>query len=215
MFRRGIVTGFPILMGYIPVGIAFGTTSVALGIDKIQTVLMSLLIFAGASQFALITLLGKSLLAGAFIPVLLNLRHVVYSSIISRKVSIKNPVVTAFGLTDEVFATSVNLECDEKFLWGLELVAYLAWVGGTTIGAFGGSYLLSNNVFTSPLVFSLTILFFILLIQNLEKYNLLSALIGGAIGLGFHLFGFSSIGLLIAGVLTPLVIMKIKNGRRC
>jgi len=93
----------------------------------------------------------------------------------------------------------------------LELGAYLSWVFGTAIGVFSGAVLLVNEALAPSLVFSLTALFLILLIPNLGGYNMLSALIGGAIALLFHYFGCSSTGILLAGVLSPIAVLKIKN----
>ena len=141
----------------------------------------------------------------------MNLRHVVYGCIVSQRFEIRKPFVTAFGLTDEVFATSLNAPNDERYIWGLEFGAYISWILGTAIGIFSGAVLLSNKILAPSLVFSLTALFLILLISNLRGYHTLSALIGGAIALSFHYLGYTSTGILLAGVLSPMVVLKIKR----
>jgi len=211
MFKKGLIASFPIVIGYIPVAITFGVTALALGFNEIETILMSALIFAGASQFALISLIPHSFVNAVVIPIILNLRHIVYGCIVSQRFEIRKPFITAFGLTDEVFATSLNAPNNEKFIWGLELGAYLSWVLGTTIGILGGAVLLSNETLTPSLVFALTALFLVLLIPNLKGYHTLSALIGGSIALLLHYFGYTSTGILLAGILSPIVVLKIKN----
>jgi len=121
---------------------------------------------------------------------------------------IKYPFVTAFGLTDEVFAMSLNAN-DEKYIWGLEVGAYLSWILGTLLGIVGGAILLSCNV--PSLTFSLTALFLILLIPNLRGYHAFAGVVGGAIALLFHLVGYTSMGILLAGILSPIVVLKVRT----
>ncbi|AGK62079.1 putative branched-chain amino acid permease (azaleucine resistance) [Archaeoglobus sulfaticallidus PM70-1] len=210
MFRKGLIASIPIVIGYVPVAMTFGIIALALGFSKVETLLTSALVFAGASQFALISLMPYSFVNAVFIPIFLNLRHIVYGYIVSQNFEIKKPCITAFGLTDEVFARSLTAPRDERFLWGLELGSYSAWVLGTAIGIVGGAFLISNKTLTPSLVFSLTALFLVLLIPNLKKYRL-SAIMGGLIALIFHYFGYSSIGILLAGVVSPLIAMRLRR----
>ena len=50
-FIQGSRAAFPIAIGYLPIGITFGLLARAAGVPDQITILMSLLIFAGASQF--------------------------------------------------------------------------------------------------------------------------------------------------------------------
>ncbi|XRP97555.1 AzlC family ABC transporter permease [Methanocaldococcus sp. 16A] len=211
MFKRGLIRSFPIAIGYLPVAITFGVSALALGFSKVEVFLISALIFAGASQFALISLLPYSVIDAVSVALILNLRHIIYSYIISQKFELKKPFITAFGLTDEVFASSIaSEEMDEKYILGLEVGSYLSWILGTLVGIFGGYILLSNEILYPSLLFSLTALYFILLVPNLKKLGL-SAILGGVIALVFYYFGYPSIGILVAGILSPLVVLKIKN----
>ncbi|HIQ39155.1 MAG TPA: branched-chain amino acid ABC transporter permease [Methanothermococcus okinawensis] len=210
MFIKGVIASIPIALGYIPVAITFGLTALTLGFNKVEILLASALIFGGASQFALISLMPSSFVDAVIVPLLLNLRYTIYSCIISQKFAIKYPFIVAFGLTDEVFAISLNAPNSEEFILGLELGAYLSWILGTLIGVLGGSILLSNKILMPSLTFSLTALFLVLLIPNLKGYHILSAMIGGSISLLFHYLGYTSVGILLAGILTPIVLLKIK-----
>ncbi len=205
LFRKGLANSIPIVIGYFPVAVTFAISAMAMGFGKIETILASALIFAGASQFALVALIKQSFVEAVLIPIILNLRHIVYGCIISQKIEVRRPSLTAFGLTDEVFAVSLNAE-DERFIWGLEAGAYLSWVFGTLLGIIGGQILLSNSALVPSLTFSLTALFLILLIPNLKGRYALSALIGGLIALVFHFIGLTSIGILLAGIVTPTVV---------
>jgi len=210
MFWQGVISSFSLVLGYFPAAITFGVVSTLMGFNGLETILISSLVFAGSSQFALITLMGTSHLNAILIPLFMNLRHVIYSSIISRRVEISKPHITAFGLTDEVFATSLNGPKDERFLWGLEFGGYSAWVLGTVLGVVGGEIILSNTTLSNSLIFSLTLLFFILLIS---RKNAICALLGGGIALLFNTLGMVSTGLLVAGLVVPFLVMTMDKGR--
>jgi predicted branched-subunit amino acid permease len=81
---------------------------------------------------------------------LLNLRHLLMSSVIAHNISGSAGVglrsVLAFGVTDEVFGVAgwriaEGGAVQPPFLLGLEIGAYSAWVGGTIIGALAGEVL--------------------------------------------------------------------------
>jgi len=213
MFIKGIIASIPIALGYIPIGITFGITALTLGFNEVEILLASALIFGGASQFALISLMPHSFIDAVVVPLLLNLRYIIYSCIISERFEIKNHFITAFGLTDEVFALSLNAPNSEEFILGLELGAYLSWILGTLIGILGGSILLTNKILIPSLTFSFPALFLVLLISNLKGSHIISALIGGSISLLFHYLGYTSVGILLAGILTPILLLKIKVGK--
>lgn len=205
MFRKGLVYSFPIAMAYIPVAFTFGVLAKALGFSDVEAMLASLLIFAGASQFALISLYSQSLISAIFIPIFLNLRHLIYSSIIAQKLKLRFPQVSAFGLTDEVFAISVNSAESERFLLGLELGAYSAWVGGTALGVLAGGTLILDERVYSALVFSISALFLVLLLPNLKGRHLRAAFGGGIVALAFHLVNLTSVGIIAAAFAGPLL----------
>lgn len=209
-FKRGLVCSIPIVLGYIPVAVTFGVSATVAGLSKTEIILSSLLIFAGASQFAMVSLIEGPPLSAIVVPVLLNLRHLIYGCIISYRYNIKMPFLTAFGLTDEVFALSANMVESEEFIWGLELGAYLSWLLGTILGALGGELLLANKGLSDSLLFSLVVLFFILVVSAFEGDRRFSILIGGAIALAFHYFGYPFLGIIFAGTLTPLLVLRFK-----
>jgi predicted branched-subunit amino acid permease len=81
---------------------------------------------------------------------LLNLRHLLMSSVIAHNISGSAGLglrsLLAFGVTDEVFGVAGWRIAEggavrPPFLLGLEVGAYSAWVGGTIIGALAGEIL--------------------------------------------------------------------------
>ena len=58
MIRRGFADALPIIIGYVPMGAAYGILARQSGMALFPTVLMSLIVFAGASQFIAVGLLA-------------------------------------------------------------------------------------------------------------------------------------------------------------
>jgi 4-azaleucine resistance transporter AzlC len=148
--RLGLVKTLPLALGAFPFGLAYGIVSIQAGLTVAETVLMSLLVFAGASQFMAVVMLQS----GAGIPLivastfLVNLRHLVMGLSLSPYLSEATPWwqrVLAFGMTDESYVTSVThyREQDEEqgnpyFMLGSGGSIYVAWAVASLIGALVG-----------------------------------------------------------------------------
>ena len=215
-FFQGLKTSLPIMAGYLPVGFAFGVAAEGAQFGTAYALLTSLFIYAGASQFALVGLIkdGVPVLTAAFITVGLNIRHLLYGPAISGETeNFKLPqrLITAFGLTDEVFSLVFSrirgIPLESRFWWllGLELGAYSCWIGSTIAGSLGGKTLLNYYSFLGQaLTFALPALFLSLLLSMLEKGRRLVVLIALAIAGIFHLNGYSEMGIIAAAFFGPI-----------
>jgi predicted branched-subunit amino acid permease len=81
MIRRGFADALPIIIGYIPMGAAYAILARQTGMGFFPTVLMSLIVFAGASQFIAVGLLsgGATALEVVATTLFVNLRHILMS----------------------------------------------------------------------------------------------------------------------------------------
>lgn len=142
-FKEGIRDGLPICLGYISVSMAFGLTAVKSGLPVWAAVLVSLTNLTSAGQFAGVNLL---IAQGTYIELMMttliiNLRYFLMSISVSQKVEekfgIKKRLIAAFGITDEVFAVSMQRrhELTFPYMAGLILTPILGWTGGTLVGA--------------------------------------------------------------------------------
>jgi 4-azaleucine resistance transporter AzlC len=134
------------------VAITFGLIVRSGGLSVLDAGLASVLAFAGAAQFlaAQMFLSGAAVVQIVISGWLLNLRHLLMSSVVAdhldRGTTVPVRSVLAFGITDEVFGVAgrkaaAGASINPAFLAGLELGAYLAWVGGTIVGAVAGNVL--------------------------------------------------------------------------
>ena len=64
-FLQGLKAGWPICLGYLPIGLAFGVLAQKAGLGPFEIGLMSLLVFAGSSQFIAVSMIssGSSILS--------------------------------------------------------------------------------------------------------------------------------------------------------
>jgi 4-azaleucine resistance transporter AzlC len=81
-FSKGVVAAWPICLGYAPIGLAFGVLAEKAGLSPLEIGLMSVIVFAGSSQFIAVSMLAAgasalSIVATAFV---VNLRHFLMSS---------------------------------------------------------------------------------------------------------------------------------------
>jgi len=153
-FIRGVKSGLPIAVGYFPIAIAFGALAIQANLTWIEATLMSVIVFAGASQFVGVSML----LAGAGVAQIitttffLNMRHLIMSLTINDQMrhfpqSWKN--LLSFGITDESFALLTlgkdSMDQDQEltpyYVGGLMVTAYLGWVSGTAVGGMGASFI--------------------------------------------------------------------------
>src|SRR5699024_1431641 len=111
MVRKGITIGFPIMLGYLPIAITYGVLAKQAGMTLTELTLMSVMVFAGASQFmgANMIAVGAGALEIIVATFVLNFRHFVMSlSFMNRlrNLSLKWKAPLSLGLTDETFAMS-------------------------------------------------------------------------------------------------------------
>lgn len=146
--KEGVVAGLPIIIGYLPIGMAFGILAKTVDVTIIDSLLFSVLVYAGASQFIALNLLSLGVGSGEIIltTLLVNLRHVLMSASLAARIKedIKKWVpLMAFGVTDETFsvASFKEGELSKTFVLSLQLVSYIAWVGGTVLGYIVGAIL--------------------------------------------------------------------------
>ena len=189
-FPEGLRASVPIVVGYLPAAVAFGVAARGAGLSVAETVAMSLIVFSGASQFALAGLLavGASWVVMAAISLVLGTRHVLYGPSLAtnlQRTDTGRAAVAAFGLTDEVFAVASatlprrSSETNLGRLLGLGTSAYVSWALGSWIGAVAGSAVVEALPSLTPaLSFALPALFVALLVSLVRSTG---PVIGGAL----------------------------------
>jgi predicted branched-subunit amino acid permease len=201
---------------------------------------MSLVVFSGASQFAIVGLVaaGASWFVMVAISLVLGTRHLLYGPSLTpylRGVTTGRAVVVAFGLTDEVFAlASTKLSerhpvertsgTDFGYLLGLGMGAYVSWALGTWIGAVAGMAVVVALPSLSPaLSFALPALFIALLVSLIRSGGGLpgstyrpvavAILTAATVAVALYLVGLESWSVPAAGVSGPAAGLLFRRGR--
>lgn len=172
-WKQGVFDGLPLLGGYIPVAISFGVIAVQAGFSPLESTLISVLIYAGASQFLLVAMVasGAPLWLAVSMTLLVNVRHVVYApNLVPYLTQSKAWPWLMHGLTDQIFALAhtrlptLNDEVKVDWFKGVSLLAWFSWIMGTAIGAVAGSTLTQKwPILDSVMPFALPALFVVLL----------------------------------------------------
>ena len=182
-FFRGGKAGIPIVMGFFPVAMSYAIIARQAGMSTFQIGLMSLTVFAGASQIMAAGMLiqGAGIAAIIVATFLLNLRHVIMSTCVFEKMepSSKAPrLLAAYWVTDESFAVfTTGVAKDNLTVWfflGLGLITYLAWFVGSVLGALLTHFL--PDILSASLGVALYALFIALLVPGLKGNGRLAAL---------------------------------------
>ncbi|QHE51295.1 branched-chain amino acid ABC transporter permease [Pontibacillus sp. HMF3514] len=148
--KQGALAGLPIVFGYFPIAIAYGVLAKEAGLSLSEITMMSMFVFAGASQFmaAGMVLSSAGLIEIVIATFVVNFRHFVMSfSFMNhlRHISLKWKIPISLGLTDETFSVaSLNKKKAKEtngmwFYAAMILVAYSAWVLGSLTGGLIGN----------------------------------------------------------------------------
>lgn len=192
-FIDGLTASLPIVMGYFPIAFSFGIAATRAGFTGLEAFALSLIIYAGASQFLALALLssGAPVLVAGFTLIAMNLRHVLYGPALMREAgdeaSTRTAWAWAWGLTDEVFGQALGAlargqKFSEPYMFGLGLGAYASWLSGTVAGAYaGGGALEGWPALNAGLGFMLPALFLALLLSILNRRQLPVIAVAGAV----------------------------------
>ncbi|HYE00618.1 MAG TPA: AzlC family ABC transporter permease [Alphaproteobacteria bacterium] len=145
---RGFLAALPLSVSCVAFALVYGLIAGQNGVSVIETGLLSLIVFAGASQFLAVELWDQPLpvatLVGAVL--VLNLRHLLMAPTLRRWLT-AIPAGRAYAsvavMTDETWGLSLaDLEKggrDAAFLAGAGLCLYVFWFAGSILGRlFGG-----------------------------------------------------------------------------
>jgi branched chain amino acid efflux pump len=187
-YRQGARKMIPVAPASASFGVAFGVLAGTAGMGVVAPIVMSATTFAGAAQFAAASVLrdGGSVLAAVAAAVLLNGRYLAVSVSIAPDFegSRLRRLLEAQLIVDESWAVAQvgGGRIDRRLLVGAGLLLYPCWVGGTTLGVFGGDAL--GDPKSLGLDAAFPALFLALLVTLLvDRRAVAAALAGGAVAL--------------------------------
>ena len=149
----GLNKGLPIGLGYLSVSFGFGITAVLGGIKPFEAILISMTNLTSAGQvagIAVISALG-TIVEMILTQLVINIRYCLMGIALTQKLdksfTTLHRMITAFGITDEVFAVAASEKgmIGRRFMYGLITLPYIGWTLGTVLGVYA-NYILPSEV---------------------------------------------------------------------
>ena len=221
-FKYSLKHSFPILISFIPVGLAYGILMQTSGLNWAWTGACSLFIFAGSLQFLAVSFFagGVSLVSVIVMALLLNSRHIFYGIPFIEEWRKYGPwkYFLIYAFPDE----TLSLHCSNTFkaedeksrMWSHifdALLVLVYWLVLSVAGALIGSLITFN---TAGIDFSLTALFIVILIEQLKssKGNALPAIIA-AVSSIVCLLLFGPANFILPSLAITVVLLIVLRGR--
>ncbi len=189
-FIAGVRGTLPILIGVIPFAMITGVAAASVGLTFFETLGMSVLVFAGASQLVVFQLMstGSPWIIMVLTAWVVNLRFTMYSATLApylQKLSTARKALLAYMLSDQAFGISLSHfvgtkeEIDHRwYYFGSALLIWVAWQISAIIGSLLGSLVPASWGFDFAFPLSFTALMFAAL---RDRPTVVAALTGGII----------------------------------
>lgn len=189
LFVKGLIDGIPIGLGYLSVAFAFGIFAVASGLRPVEAMLVSMTCLTSAGQLAAVPIMtgGGGIMELVISQLVINLRYSLMSISLSQKfdadVKMADRFAIAFFNTDEIFAVASGQpgKVSRWFCYGLGVMPWIGWSGGTIAGALAGDVL--PAVVTSSLGVAIYGMFIAIVVPEAKKDRAVAGCVGIAVGL--------------------------------
>ena len=149
-FWSGVRDEVPLIFGVAPFGLVFGVLGIESGLTPLQTIMLSSILFGGASQIVFVQLWAAgvpALIVGGSVCVI-NVRHVLYSASVAaylRPLPLRWRILLGYLLTDEAYAISIKRFRHEPpgpnqhfHLLGSGMLLWTSWQFATIFGVLVG-----------------------------------------------------------------------------
>ena len=218
-FWKGFREACPLIPGMVPFAMIYGVSAMSAGLGPVKSWLMSLLVFAGASQLAALQLHVEGAPVAVMVATVLavNLRFIMYSASLAPHFSGRPlwlRLLVSQNLTDLAYARSIAVFArgydDLKKGWyfmGSASLIWLVWQGGTLAGVLLGAELPKDLEFG----FAVPLTFMAILTPVLvDRPSLAAALVAGLAALLLNWLPYN-LGLIVAalcGIFTGYLLEK-------
>jgi 4-azaleucine resistance transporter AzlC len=218
LIKGGLMAAWPICIGYIPLGLALGILASKAGFDTLDIAIMSVVVFAGSSQFIAVAMLsaGAAPVSIVLTTFAVNLRHVLMSSALAvhlHSVGRRFLSLFAYGVTDESFA--VNIVRFKEGNWHpyqaltVNHAANLTWIMSTVLGGWGGQFIAKGSY---GIDYALSAMFLCLLVFQLHgRIHLLTAAITGSLAITISILLPGDSCVIIASLLGATSVFALKR----
>ena len=221
-FWLGVRDELPLMFGVVPFGLVFGVLGIESGLTPLQTILLSTILFGGASQvvFAQLWAAGvPALIVGSSVCVI-NIRHVLYSASMAshlRHLPLGWRLLLGYLLTDEAYAVSIrrfanglNVQFQHFHLLGSGALLWISWQTSTVFGVIVGETIPE----TWSLSFAIPLTFIAIIVPLMQKHaEIAAAVTAGSLAIIGQPLPWNSWLILasLGGIAVGWLVIQLKN----
>jgi 4-azaleucine resistance transporter AzlC len=221
-FSKVLSPALPVVLGYLPIGFAYGVLAANTGLTIVETMALSLFVFAGSSQLIAVALFAQGIhpLSIVLTTLIVNLRHLLMSASLSSHMKKWKKIEIAgfcYELTDETFAVhSLRFnkgDTSAQTAIAINLVCQVAWIAGSLLGALAGKSIADVKLFA--LDYALPAMFIALLLMQVQnRSHIWVALLGGALSIGLWGAGFKQLNVILAAIVAATLGAILETNRK-
>ena len=213
--RESFERSIPIMVGYFPVGVAYGILMENAGYNFLWSLFSSLFVYAGSLQMLMVSFLANNIpvFTVMITALLLNSRHLFYGISFIEKFKTYGlwKYFLIFTLSDESYSLLCSYkekeEADEK--WVHIFSGFLIWIYWILFSALGGLVGKLITFDTTGIDFALTALFVVILIEQIKGSNSKLPGIIAAISSVFWIFVAGADGFLLPSLITTVCVLVL------
>ena len=226
-FWHGTRDALPFLLVIVPFGMLFGVLANEAGWRLTETLAMSAVVIAGASQFTALQLLSEHapLIVAILAPLAINLRMAMYSASLAPHIGGAprwQRALAAYALTDQTYGVVINrfnlspaMSREQKmaYYFGVAIPICGPWYLATWAGAVAGTAIPAGLAldFAVPITF---IALFAPALRTLPHIAAAVVAVAVALGLSFLPYNLWLLVAAVAGMLTGSLIEGWQERRR-
>ncbi|MDP9245765.1 MAG: AzlC family ABC transporter permease [Chloroflexota bacterium] len=217
--RAAFVEGWPVLVSVLVVAIPFGIVASRSGLSPAEIMAMSLFVFAGASQFAMVQLFTDHVAWPVVVAtvLLINLRHLLMAAALRPyfgRVSVAGRLAAAYVLTDEAFAMAIGWfrrgRTEIAYYVTFAVGLYVLWNTGTAIGMLLGPAIGEPRRFGVD--FAITATFIAIVVLGVRRRtDAVVAIVAAVMAAALAYLGASVVAVVTAGALAPLLVLGTRD----
>lgn len=208
--KKVLAVAWPIMLSYIPLGLACGVLASKCGINPLMGFLMSVTLITGSGQFMISNLWLAGLPAFSIVASVaaVSLRFALYSASLSpylKKASKRMSLALSYTLIEEAYGVTLSKLSEGEKSWtlrnalALNIVTILTWAVSVSAGSAIGAVL---DIPTALAGFVMTALFVCLASSQLtSRGNVVAAIAAAVSVIALKLVGLANVAVPFAAVI--------------
>jgi predicted branched-subunit amino acid permease len=188
VITAGALAALPFSPGVLVLGAIWGASAGPAGIEPLTAVVMSIVVWSGAGQFAALPLWHEGVAVVALSVLMLSLRFSLMAASMAPRLSAERvPLIgralLAFTITDENYALAMTRDSRALaplYFIGAWVPLYVTWIVGTLIGVVAGAQVPEDLRTTLVAIFPIVFLTLTVLVCTKPSLAIV-AVLGGAL----------------------------------